>query len=73
MMRILLRGSSSWGSKEKENEEKEMPKYNLPRTTEIRPCEWPCDAFLEAVGIYEDFYFLAGNVGITNFLLNQCD
>ena len=73
MLRRLLRGSSSWGSKEKENEEKERPKYNLPRTTEIWPCEWPCDAFLQAAGIYDDFYYLAGNAGITDFLLDQCN
>ena len=70
MMRRLLRGSSSRGSKEKENEEKEKPKYNLPRTAEVRPCEWPCDAFLGAAGIYEDFYYLAENAGITDFLLD---
>ena len=68
MLRRLLRGSSSRGSKEKENEEKEKPKYNLPRAAEIWPCEWPCDAFLEAAGIYEDFYYLAENAGITDFL-----
>ena len=64
MMRRFLRGSSSRGSKEKENEEKEKPKYNLPRIAEVRPCEWPSDAFLEAAGIYEDFYYLAGNAGV---------
>jgi hypothetical protein len=69
MMRRLLRGSSSRGSKEKENQEKEKPKYNLPRAAEIRPC----DAFLEATGIYEDFYYLAENAGITDFLHDQCD
>ena len=73
MMRRLLRGSSSRGSKEKENEEKEKPKYNLPRAMEIWPCEWPCDAFLQAAEIYDDFYYLAKNAGITDFLLDQCD
>ena len=57
--------------KEKENEEKEKPKYNLPRAAEIWPCEWPCDAFLQAAGIYEDFYHLAGNAGITDFHLDR--
>ena len=60
-MRSLLRGSSSRGSKEEENDEKEKPKYNLPRAVEIRSCEWTCDAFLEAAGIHEDFYYLAEN------------
>ena len=68
MMRRLLRGSSSRGSKENENEEKKKPKYNLPRTTEVQPCEWPSDAFLRAAGIYDDFYYLAENAGITDFL-----
>ena len=74
MLRRLLRGSSSQGSKEKENEEKEKPNYNLPRSAEILPCECPCDAFLKAAGIYDDkFYYLAENAGITDFLLDQCD
>ena len=72
MLKRLLRGSSSRGSKENENEEKEKPKYN-PRTAEIWPCEWPCDAFLQAAGIYDDFYYLAGNAGISNFLLDRCN
>ena len=73
MLRRLLRGSSSRGTKEKENEEKEEPKYNLPRVVKICPCEWPCDAFLQAAGIYDDFYYLAGNAGITDFLLDRCN
>ena len=67
-MRRLLRGSSSRGAKEKENEEKEKPKNKLPRAAEIWPCEWPCDAFLQAARIYDDFYHLAENAGITDFL-----
>ena len=70
MTRRLLRVSSNRGSKEKENKEKGKPKYNPPRAAEIRPCEWPCDAFLQATGIYDDFYYLAGNAGITDFLLD---
>jgi hypothetical protein len=73
MMRRLLRGSSSRGSKEDENDKKEKPKYNLPRTAEVRPCEMPSDAFLRAAGIYDDFYYLAGNAGITDFLQDKCE
>ena len=73
MMRRLVRGSSSPVSKENENEEKKEPKYNLPRTAKVRSCEWPSDAFLEATKIYEDFYYLVGNAGITNFLHDKCD
>ena len=64
MLKRLLRGSSNRGSKGEENEENEKPKYILPRTAEVRPCEWPCDAFLRATGIYDDFYYLAENVGL---------
>ena len=73
MMRRLLRGSSSRGSKENENEEKKKPKYNLPHVAEVRPCEWPSDTFLRAARIYDDFYFLAENAGITAFLQDKCD
>ena len=40
---------------------------------EVRPCEWPSDAFLGAAGIYDDFYYLAENAGITYFLHDKCD
>ena len=70
-MKRFLRGSSSRSSKEKQSEETQRPKYNLPRTAEVRPCEWPSDDFLRAAGIYDDFYELAENVGLTDFLRNQ--
>ena len=71
MMKRFLRGSSSRSSKDKQSEEAERPKYNLPRTTEVRPCERPCDDFLRAAGIYDGFYELAENAGLTNFLRDQ--
>ena len=70
-MKRFLRGSSSRSSKDKQSEEEERPKYNLPRTTEVRPCEWPCDDFLRAAGIYDDFYELAENACLTDFLHDQ--
>ena len=70
-MKRLLRGSLSRSSKDKQNLENKKPKYNLPRTTEVLPCEWPCDAFLRAAGIYDDFYYLAENVGLIEFLHDQ--
>ena len=70
-MKRFLRGSSSRSSKDKKNEEDKRPKYNLPRTTEVRPCEWPCDDFLRAAEIYDDFYELADNAGLTDFLRDQ--
>ena len=63
-----MRGSSSQSSKDKQAKEKEKAKYNLPRIAEVRPCEWPCDNFLRAAGIYEDFYSLAENAGLIDFL-----
>ena len=70
-MKRFLRGSSSRSSKDKQSEEDKRPKYNLPRTAEVRPREWPCDDFLRAAGIYDDFYELAENAGLTDFLRDQ--
>ena len=67
-MRRLLRGSCGQSSKDKQAKEKEKAKYNLPRVAEVRPCEWPCDNFLRAAGIYEDFYSLIENAGLADFL-----
>ena len=68
MMKRLLRGSSSRSSKDKQSEEDKKTKYNLPRTAEVLPCEWPCDEFLKAAGSHDDFYYLAENAGLTDFL-----
>ena len=70
-MKRLLRGSSSRSSKEKQKEEEEKPKFNLPRTMEVRPCEWPSVDFLRRAGIYEDFCLLTENSGLTDFLHDQ--
>ena len=43
----------------------------MPRTAEVRPCEWPSDDFLREAGIYDDFYSLAENAGLTDFLRDQ--
>ena len=72
-MKRFLRGSSSRSSKDKKSEENKKPKYNLPRTAEVRPCEWPCDEFLREAGIYEVFYYLAKNAGLTDFPHDQCE
>ena len=66
-MKRFLRGSSSRSSKDKQSEENKKHKYNLPRTAEVRPC----DEFLREAGIYEDFYYLAENAGLADFLHNQ--
>ena len=70
-MKRLLRGSSSRSSKDKQSEEDKRPKYNLPRTAEVRACEWPSEDFLRAVGIYDDFYYLVENAGLIDFLHDQ--
>src|SRR3954464_15461139 len=71
MMKRFLRGSSSRSSKDKQSEEEERPKYNLPRTAEVRPCEWPSDDFLRQAEIYEDFYSLTNNARLADFLRDQ--
>ena len=71
MIKRLLRGSSSKSSEDKKKEENRSPKYNLPRTVEVRPCEWPCNEFLEDTGNYEDFYYFANNEALTDFLHDQ--
>ena len=73
MKKFFLRGSSSQGSKDKQSKENEKPNYNLPRVAEVRPCEWPCDDFLSAPGIHDDFYPLADNAGLTDFLHDQLE
>ena len=70
-MKRLLRGSSSQSSKDKQSEENKKPKYNLPRTAEVRPCEWTCDELLRAAEIYDDFCYLAKNAGLVDFLRDQ--
>src|SRR3954471_1705312 len=70
-MKRFLRGSSSHSSKEKQNKEAQRPKYNLSRTAEVRPCEWPSDDFLRRAGIYGDFYSLIENASLTDFLREQ--
>ena len=66
-----MRGSSSRSSKDKQSEEDKRPGYNLPHTMEVWPCEWPCDNFLRAARVFDDFYELAENAGLTAFLHDQ--
>ena len=73
MLKRFFRGSSSQGSQEKQAKEKEKAKYNLPRVAKIWQCEWPCDDFLRAAGIYDDFYSLADNAGLTDFLHDRIE
>ena len=72
MMNRFLRGSSSQSSKDKQAKENQKPKYNLPRVAEVWSCEWPCDDFLRAVGIHDDFYSLADNAGVRAYLSLRC-
>ncbi len=68
-MKRFLRGSSSRNPKE---DEKNHPKYVVPRVTEVRACEWPSDEFLRAAGLSEDFYYLVENAGLTAFVEDKC-
>ena len=68
-MRRFLRGSSSRNPKE---DEKNHPKYVVPRVTEVRACEWPSDEFLRTAGLYEDFYYLVEDAGLTAFIEDKC-
>ena len=70
-MKRFLRGSSSRSSKDRQSEENKKPKYNLPHTTKVRPCEWPCDEFLKEARIHEYFYHLSENACLTAFLHDQ--
>ena len=69
-MRRFLRGSSSRDPKDDGSEKK--PKYPVPRVAEVRACEWPSDVFLRAAGLYEDFYYLVENAGLTAFVEDKC-
>ena len=55
MIKRLVRGSSSKSSEDKKKEENKKTKYNLPRTAEVRPCEWPCNEFMKTAGITKTF------------------
>ena len=69
-MRRFLRGSSSRDPKDDGSEKN--PKYLVPRVAEVRACEWSSDVFLRAAGIYEDFYHLVENAGLTAFVEDKC-
>ena len=72
IMKRLLRGSSSRSSKEKQKEEEQKPKFNLPRTAEVRPCEWPSENFMNQVGIKEEFSAYLRNAGLEDFEADKC-
>ena len=44
-----------------------------PRKVEVRPCEWPHDAFLEEARIHQEFAQFVANAGLTEFLADKCD
>ena len=52
------------------------PSYNdlhTPRRAEVRPCEWPHDAFMEEAGFHQEFAQFVANAGLTEFLAAKCD
>ena len=46
---------------------------NIPRRTEVRLCEWPHNAFMDEAGFRHEFPQFVANVGLTNFLADECD
>ena len=43
------------------------------RLAEVRPCEWPHTLFLEEAGILQEFMQYVANVGLTDFIANECE
>ena len=46
---------------------------NTPRTAEVRPCEWPHNAFMKEPKFHQEFAQFVANVGMTDFLAAECD
>ena len=46
---------------------------HTPRTVEVRPCEWPRDAFMEEAEFHQEFAQFVANAGLTEFLAAKCD
>ena len=43
------------------------------RLEELRSCEWPHNPFMEGVGILQEFTQYAANVGLTDFIVAECE
>lgn len=69
MKRFFSRGSSIHGSARTTYYE---PGYNVPRAADIRPCQWPCEIFMEGAGIQLKFEQFVEIVGLTAFLADKC-
>ena len=69
LRRVFSRGSSSRSS---EGTSWEAPRYNLPRVTEVRSCEWSCETFMNGAGIKQEFNQFVENAGLTAFLVDKC-
>src|SRR6266566_4392705 len=46
---------------------------HTPRKVEVRPCEWPHDAFMEEAEFHQEFAQSVANAGLTEFLAAKCD
>ena len=46
---------------------------HTPRLAELRACEWPHNAFMEGAGILQEFTQCAANVGLTDFIVAECE
>ena len=45
---------------------------HTPRLAELRPCEWPHNAFMEEAEILQEFNQYATNAGLTDFIAAEC-
>ena len=43
----------------------------LEQEDKVHPTIYPCDDFLKAAGIYDDFYKLISNAGLGDFVANE--
>jgi hypothetical protein len=71
-MNLFCRSSSKWNAKGVIGDSS-YSDLNIPRRTEVRPCEWPHNAFMNEAGFYQEFAQFVTNTGLTNFLADECD
>ena len=46
---------------------------NIPRRTEVRPCEWPHNAFMNEARFHQEFVQFIANAGLIDFIAHECD
>ena len=71
-MNIFRRSSLKWNAKGVLGESSDND-LNIPCRTEVRPCEWPHNTFMNEAGFRQEFAQFVANAGLTNFLADECD